>query len=259
MVEIVYIATGEYVNYFDEFAESLKYFWPGEPKILRILSDMERDFYVENSDIVDIEYIKIFNLFYPYINLHKTNFIKQLKETGAEYIFYFDADTKFIEVKENVWQNLKEYMDNEYFIISKHPFYLWSFDDNIRHSYISYFFDTITERNEIGASYIDKYNYTYVISSFFCGKRNVVKNICDHIEQMVRYDLKRENNYKLPKFYDENYFNKIVFDFEYNDCNTFNIKVGEYIITGLPQNSCLNAGETFLNQKGDSSYKTVKQ
>ena len=65
MVEVIYIATDDYSKYFEGFAETIKYFLPGVPKIVRVLSNIEMDYSIDCEDVQRVEFIKIFDLFYP--------------------------------------------------------------------------------------------------------------------------------------------------------------------------------------------------
>lgn len=258
MVEIIYIATDDYSKYFDGFADTLKYFLPGIPKIVRVLSNIEKDYSIDCEDVQRVEFIKIFDLFYPCINLNKTNFINQLSETEAEYIFYFDADTKFFPVDDSVWEKLKYYLDYDFLCISKHPFY--QLDDSVswkNHS-IQRFYNEFTVRDKTQNSYIPSYEYTYIISSFFAANRNTMKRICDAIDFMTRGDLKRENGYRIPFFLDENYFNKLCFNAEFLGDATYNIKVGDYILLN-GEKSVKNESENFLIQKNfENNFKRLR-
>lgn len=258
MVEVIYIATDDYSKYFEGFAETIKYFLPGVPKIVRVLSNIEMDYSIDCEDVQRVEFIKIFDLFYPCINLNKTNFINQLKETEAEYLFYFDADTKFLPVDNEVWDNLKYFLDYDFFCISKHPFYQLKDSIEWKKNAINRFFKEFTTRDETQNSYIPQNEYTYIISSFFCANRRTMKRICEKIDEMMRGDLRRANGYKIPIFLDENYFNKIVFNAKFLGDKTYNIKVGDYILlNGYESN--LNSAENFLMQKNiNAEFKRLR-
>ena len=259
MIEVIYIATDSYVKYFDVFAETIQYFWPGMPKIVRIWSDAETDFVIECDDVIRVENVKIFNLFYPCINLNKTNFIQQLSNSGAEYVFYFDADTRFFKVDNVVWDNLKEYLDNDYFCIGRQPFYQISDDVYWKKEDIGALYSKFTERDETQETYISRYEYTYVISSFFCANKGTMARICARVEEMIQNDLTQENRYRIPLFFDENYFNKLVFNYEYMNDNTFKLKVGDYMLYGGVCESIPNPNESFMFQKGDNRNKRLKR
>ena len=48
MIEVIYIATDDYSKYYDGFIETIKYFFPNEEKIVRVLSNIDRDYYIED-------------------------------------------------------------------------------------------------------------------------------------------------------------------------------------------------------------------
>lgn len=255
MLEINYIATGGYIQYCALFCETINNFFPNEQKILRIITDCDyRCDYDFNGD-VEVEVVRLFDLIYPCINLNKTYILSQLPATKAEYVFYFDADTFFNEMPSDFWGWFKNEMDNNRFCIGKHPFYNLSDEDEFKARDIEIFFSDMTERMYNQSSYIDSYYYTYVISSFFCAKRSVFYDICDRITSMIRMDMTRNNRYRIPLYMDENYFNKMVYEYEYKDNNEYIFCVNDFIVLG----DSLNKEETpyaFITQKNyNKEYK----
>jgi hypothetical protein len=113
----------------------------------------------------------------------------------------------------------------------------------------------MTERDEMSASYIDSYYYTYIISSFFCGKRDVFFDVCEKVTSMIREDMTRDKGYHIPLYMDENYFNKLVYDYEFKgDCgNDFCVR--EYILLGNSLNK-EDVPYAFITQKNyNKEYK----
>lgn len=252
MIEVIYIATDDYSKYYDDFINSIEYFFPNEKKIVRVLSNIDRSYYIpENSNIERVEYFKIFDLFYPCINLNKTYFISQLPESEAEYVFYFDADTIFFETDNSVWVNLKNDMDNGCFCIGRHPYYSISDEYSYKWDYIENFFKFLTTRDETQVSNIPEYYYTYIISSFFCARRDIMKDVCEQVNNMTRQDLKRSNEYRIPLYMDENYFNKLVYNWEYCGDNRNSFSVKNYILL-TNSNNIHTEGESFIYQKNNN-------
>ena len=64
-IVINYIATDGYVDFFDMFRDTIGNFFPGVKKIVRILTNVSRDFGISNEDVERIDVIKIFDLVYP--------------------------------------------------------------------------------------------------------------------------------------------------------------------------------------------------
>ena len=251
MIEVIYIATDDYSKYYDGFINTIYNFFPNEKKLVRVLSNVEREYYNPyNTDEVEVEFIKIFDLFYPCINLNKTYFISQLSKTEAEYVFYFDADTMFFETDESVWYNLKNDMDGGKFCIGKHPYYSISDEYSYKWRYIENFFEFLTTRDKTQGSFIPDYYYTYVISSFFCARRDVMENVCEKVNSMTRADLWRGNHYRIPLYMDENYFNKLVYNWEFLGDTTFDFSVKNYILL-TNSNNIHSEGESFILQKNN--------
>lgn len=255
MIEINYIATSGYIQYCGLFCETLENFFPNTPKKLRIITDSDYEVGYICDDVIDVEVIKIFDLIYPCINLNKTYILTQLPQTEAEYVFYFDADTFFNEMPDEFWADFKYELDNDRFCIGKHPFYNLSDEDKYKERDIEIFFSSMTERGEMSTSYIDSYYYTYIISSFFCGKRAVFFDVCEKVTSMIREDMTRDKGYHIPLYMDENYFNKLVYDYEFKGDRGNNFCVREYILLGNSLNK-EDAPYAFITQKNyNKEYK----
>lgn len=252
MVEVIYIATDDYSKYYEDFINTIKYFFPEEKKIVRVLSNVVKDYYVpEDANVERVEFYRIFDLFYPCVNINKTYFITQLTPSEADYVFYFDADTMFFEVSDVVWRGLKADMDSGKFCIGKHPHYNLSDKYDYKEEYIYNFFEYLTTRDETQQSFIPSYYYTYIISSFFCARRDVMMDVCNQINELTRKDLRRENWYRIPLYMDENYFNKLVYDWEYEGDNRNNFSVKNYILMTNKDN-IITESENFIFQKNNN-------
>lgn len=226
-MRVVYIVTNGYVGFFKKFYETLPYFFPDIDKDVTILTNNTEFFddYKPYRSIKNIEVIKMFDLLYPCINLHKTYFLEQLeKQDEYDYVFYFDSDTIFKECGKELWKQLKCTLDNNNVIISKHPIYAakeeFSLFDCRRNDWISNFHTSnLTERDETRQAYIPDVEYDYVISSFFGSNKNTMKRLCNKVNNMCRVDLTRSTKYHIPQYMDENYFNALVYRF-YNSIDT---------------------------------------
>lgn len=259
MIEINYIATGGYIQYFELFKQTIHNFFPSEKKILRVITDGVVNFEGLCDDVVESTSYKMFDLIYPCINLNKTYLLSQLPRTNAEYVFYFDADTFFNEKSEEFWGGFMETLNSGSFCIGKHPFYSLSDEDEYKHRDIENFFSCMTERDNTQGSYIDSYYYTYIISSFFCAKNEVFYSVCDTVTSMIRQDMTRYNGYRIPIYMDENYFNRLVYDFEYNGDPKIKFDVRDYILLGNSV-SKPNVYNAFITQKNfNNSFKLNRQ
>ena len=251
MIEVIYIATDGYSNYYEGFIDSIKYFFPNEKKKVRVLSNVEKDYYIpQDSNVESVEFFKIFDLFYPCINLNKTYFISQLPKTEANYVFYFDADTMFFPTDDSVWENLMNDMNNGRFCIGKHPYYSISEEYSYKWRYVENFFEFLTTRDKTQLSYIPDYYYTYVISSFFCARRDIMEDVCNQVNELTRTDLRRDNYYRIPLYMDENYFNKLVYNWEFKGDNRNDFSVKNYILLTNSDN-IHSEGESFIFQKNN--------
>ena len=265
MIEVLYIATDSYVEYRHGFFSSFKYFAPGREKHITILSNLMDDCDgIVLEDGTRVKVIKMLDLLYPCINLHKSYFIEQLN-FDADYIFYFDADTIFKNVPNYEWDKMFKAMDEGQVLISRHPIYALKdgakFLDWRKENWISNFHSSnMTEKDPDRQSYIKYDTYTYTISSFFAARKDIMSILNNLIIKMTRNDLVRSLGYHIPPFMDENYFNALTSDFEngtLNDGLFFSIKQYSSLY-GMDAVSD-SYPESFIYQKGFPDYKTNRR
>ena len=236
-IEIVYIATNAYCGYAKKFIDTMRYFAPGTKKILTILSTGLEEYqdYCD-EDIIATNVIKIFDLYYPCINLHKPYFIKQLPKRNTDYIFYFDADTYFKEVPNYDWDYMFQRLDNNEILVTTHPYYgligenTWA-GTNVpmkKEIQLDNLYHNLTERNDKYCDFIADYEYTYIISCFFAANRDTMHRLCDEIIRLIKMDMTIEKHYHIPYLSDENYFNALVNDYEKGTDNRFLFSVRQY-------------------------------
>lgn len=265
MIEILYIATSTYTAYCDGFLETVKYFAPGRDKHITILSDRLSELDgTKTEDGTPITVIHMFDLLYPCINLHKSYFLQQL-DFDADYIFYFDADTKFRNVPNYDWDELFKTMDEGRVLISKHPVYALKDGESLfgweKKTWIANFCtENLTDRDPNSQAYIGYETYTYVISSFFAANNKTMRALNNLIVRMNRQDLTRSKGYHIPLFMDENYFNALASDFEngvINDGILFSVKQYSQLY-GKDRESDFYP-ESFLYQKNFKDFKTNRR
>lgn len=268
MIEVLYVATSSYAEYRHEFFSTFKYFAPGREKHITILSDgMEDCDGIILEDGTRVSVVKMFDLLYPCINLHKSYFIEQLN-FNADYIFYFDADTKFKNVPGYDWDAMFGAMDAGEVLISRHPVYSLKKGayllDWERDMWISNFCSAnMTEKDPRKQSYIAKDTYTYVISSFFAASNLTMHVLNGLIIKMNRADLTRNAygaGYYIPPYMDENYFNALVSDYEsgiQNDGLKFSVR--QYSQLYGKDDETVFYPESFIYQKNFPDYKTNRR
>lgn len=263
-IEIVYIATNGYCEYAKGFFSTLKYFMPGTKKIVTALSNgMEEYDGFCGGDVIKTNVIKMFDLLYPCINMHKPYFIEQLPKANTDYIFYFDADTEFKEVPDYDWDKMRTDMDNGKVLISKHPMYAakdsFSLYNISRENWIKNFYTrNMTEKDDYWAAFIKDDEYDYVISSFFAASRETMHKLDKYLIELTRLDLRRDKGYHIPPFMDENYFNAIVNDYQHGrDVRGIKFSVEQY---SELKNGDSNYFDTiFIYQKNFPDHKTNRQ
>lgn len=264
-IEIVYVATNGYCGYAPGFFSTLKYFMPGVKKIVTVLSNGMEEYanYCE-GDVIKTNVIKMFDLFYPCINLHKPYFLEQLPKANTDYIFYFDADTVFKDVPDYDWEGMIKDLEDRNVLISKHPMYAakdtFSLCNITKHDWIANFYTAnMTEKDPKRSAYIPDGEYTYVISSFFAARRDVMHELDEYLIQMTRSDLTRSEGYHVPQFMDENYFNALVYDYERGNLNKpYGFSVKQY--SELRNGDSEHYDTIFIYQKNfNNGFKTNRR
>lgn len=117
-VAVLYIVTGRYVCFWDEFYPSCeKYFLPDAQKKYFVFTDAEHLNFEENDNILKIHQEK---LGWPYDTMLRFDIFLKQKEALKEYdyIFFFNANTKFLNyVREEILPN----EENDWLITGSHP------------------------------------------------------------------------------------------------------------------------------------------
>ena len=259
-IEIIYIATGSYCEYADNFFNTLKFFAPGVKKIVTILSNgLEKYKNFCSQDVILTRYYPMFDLLYPCITLHKSYFMWQLPPSGADYMFYFDADTIFKPVPEYDWEQMFKSLDENYVLISKHPIYAakdgFKLTGIEKNAWIENFFTSnVTEKDNTKCGYIPVDRYDYLISSFFAANQRIMYVLNNRINMMARKDLTRYPQYHIPKFMDENYFNALAYDYSVGINNdNLKFKVKQYSELWNGDNN--NIDTVFIYQKNMPDFK----
>lgn len=237
-INIITIATEDYIKYFKGFMESIHKFFPDQNKWVTLLTDYTGDFDDINSS-VHFERKYIYPLIYPTVNVNKPIFLnEEIKEKSEkyDYVFIIDVDTIFITAKHYIWESLKVKMDSGAILLNTHPFY--RLNDGARHWNIpkdeliqNLYTANLTEKDDRFSSYIPDGEYTYINSSFWGGNTAEVKRFNDAIIELTRKDLtKYPYGYHIPRYMDENYVNYLYYCNEYLKDNTFKLEVGGYSV-----------------------------
>ena len=207
VIEIIYLATGSYKKFIPGFFGSLRFFFPGYSKIITVISDdlsCCKNVEVDDS-VIEFNIRKVIQLPYPFPSYFKYNYIKEFCSRKADYIFYFDADTVFIDNEFLVYDDVLK-MADENILLSFHPFYAYSEEEY----YIPGLIDNNTERNPEYFTCIEDETYDYVIGSFVAGNTENILKLSEKVINMMAEDLKKEGRrWYIPKYMDESYLNSI--------------------------------------------------
>lgn len=267
-IEIMTIATNDYVKFLPKFFKTLKYFMPGVKKNVRVFTNKYRDdfsYILENNDVNKLDVVRIFDLYYPSINLNKFNYVEQIEPSESDYVFFFDADTYFKEVPAYDWEGLLNRMDDGEILVTKHMYYnilegaKWENGSVMNKEYQLYYcYNNMTDREPEYSAFISDFEYTYIIVSFFAAKRDKMYELCKRIGELARMDLHRDKGYHIPLYPEESYLNKLVYNFEKGYDDTLHFDVRQYAdMANVPTG---NNNDTFIYQKNfNSNFKTGRQ
>ena len=236
-VEIIYICTSTYKNYARNFFKSLQYFFPTSKKIIKILTDdiyvvskilksIEEDF--KDVNLLTIDVMKITDLPYPLINLGKFAYINDYIVEESDYVFYFDADTKFIQKCDEYWNNLQNILDSNKVLLSPHVFYLSSFhEEEYREDQRQYrIYDMEIFKNRCderkGSVLYDKLHipdvsYVWASTSFIAGTRDKMLQFTDKANKRLQSVMITEQidgiaGYSIPRLFDESVANRMIYE-----------------------------------------------
>lgn len=193
-VAILYIGTGRYTIFWDEFYRSCE-------KNLFRNSEKHYFFFTDSQEFESNDKITIVpqeNLGWPLITALRYKILNKVKDQldGYDYAFFFNGNMEVIhEVKE---EEIFPTEEDGYIVAPLH-----SCNKRVK---TNYEFDY--ERNPKSASYIPYgEGKHYFHAGLLGGRIQEFKELLDTCEKMMDEDLK--NNF-IPKFHDESVFNKYV-------------------------------------------------
>lgn len=264
-IDIFTLVTGPYNAYFSNFLNSIGNFFPDNKKRIHIASDGLNEYNgksFENLSVENIEVTHIIDLPFPLIPIQKTYMQKNYVTLDMDYVFYFDIDTIFLNRDNSVWEFLFNQIEvNNSVVLSKHPHHD-AFPDRIWNlvefnfeskAYIPNDTHTPDTVNDIDWEKYDR----HIISSFWGGKRENVLKMGEYVNVMFKYDL-RIIRY-LPKFVDENYINRLIFDVDTGIVKDLKFYVDEHLVIIPGYEYSVPTPNIFLMQKYDTSIKNSKK
>lgn len=250
ILDVFTLVTGPYKFFFQKFIESLENFFPENKKRVHIASDGLDEWnncVIAESNIIDIEVKHIIDLPFPLIPVQKTYMQKNYTPSDAKYIFYFDIDTISLGQTESTWEFLSNKINDGNIIMSKHPHYdahpdrIWN----------------LIEENKDSKAYIPEEYNGHIISSFWGGRAEDVLKMDDYVNYMFKWDIK--NIRYFPKFVDENYINKIIWQTKQGEIQDIKFYNDEHFIAVPDYEYSVETPHIFLLQKYDTSIKNSKK
>lgn len=263
-IQIITIATGCYKNFVPSFIESVQHFMPNDEKRITIYSDglLEYQYYT-NKYIKLINIKPLYDLIYPCININKPLFINEAIQNNADYIYWIDIDTIFKKVPYYDWNKMKNDLDSNKVLVTKHPFYILNDNEvywgrNKEESVNNLYTKNLTEKDPLRSSYIPAEKYTYINSAFWAANKTTIKRFNDKIIELTRQDLKRyPYGYRVPNYMDENYVNKIVYLYTTGKSKEFDFEINSY--TALCNMKSNEPDTVFMYQKNKEELKQTRQ
>ena len=274
-IGLVYMATSVYKNYFENFLESLKFLFPEDNKTLIVISDGLQEYNEKTIRFNDSQqntvkiYVKdVVDLPYPFLPCCKFRFVtRYTKEFDFDYIMNFDSDTIILEKPLEFWNTLKDKLETGKLLVTSHPHYLYT---PSRDFYEPFIVSNPKSVGYIDAKYVNNVR-SYIMTSFFAGKYDIIKYFDDKIYYMLGRDM--DNLRWIPRFPDEAYMNKLyitenVLDNKNNMLLEKYVTINPYIYGHFPErdngdihtNNFPEYDDTiFMNQKYDVSIKQVKK
>lgn len=242
-IDIFYIATGVYCEYFPKFLETLPLFFPDIEKRVSIISDALKEYDGYNANNIAIKVIHQLDLPYPIIPLLKTYFIKTYLPFDSEYIFYFDADTFFLKKDKEYWEQLYNVINMGEVLLAEHP----------GKHYPAH------ELNEESECFIPRGVFFFpIISSFFGGKKEKMITFLDEVNKKISHDLTYHKNdhpvHYIPPLFDQDYITKLQLE-----PNGLSFYIKYFVSIPWLRNHLDVVEDNFIEQKYDISKKFEKK
>ena len=214
-IAVYYIATDKYINFFSQFLNSLKLFFPNVKKKVILITDDEKN-YIDIKTIGNIEIKKehIDHHFWPIPTLFKMFYIQKFFAYDCDYHFYCNANMNF----------LNEFEINDSFDMCFMGHYL---NDRLPFYTINYgnCNNCIVPPNwakcHISKEEIPK-EAKYCQAGFFGGKSDNVLHLLKSINEMLKDDLKHNI---IPIWHDETYLNKYLLKYYWNENKIGEVKL----------------------------------
>ena len=246
IIDVFTTATGPYKGFIPNFITSLVNFFPDNKKRLHIFLDDISNLPTPHPSI-DVIPSEIIDLPFPMIPIQKTFIQSQRITADMKYVFYFDIDTIFLCMSNDTFDWLADMVDRGNVVLSRHPHY------EAREFLLHY----LVENNPDSKAYIPEEFNGKIISSFWGGRAKDVLKMCSLVNDMAKYDLWKLRYF--PAFVDENYINKILWDYKKGNLFGIDFYTSEHLITLPGIDFSVDSPHVFLIQKYDNSIKSSKK
>jgi hypothetical protein len=213
-VAIYYIATNQYITFFEGFMEGIDKLFPNKKKKVVVITDSEKDYSSYAQEGIEIEQKHIDHYFWPIPTLFKMYYIKMFLAEDCDYHFYCNANMKF--EKEFTIENDFDCCFMVHYLSNKLPLYVIN-NGNCNDCVIppSWAKCHISPQEiPMGAKYCQ--------GGFWGGRTEKIIPFLDDINNMIKDDLKHNI---IPIWHDETYLNKFLLKNYWNDNNIGNVKI----------------------------------
>lgn len=236
MIHIFVVATGIYKNLLTrERVQTFKYLFPSHNKTFNFIGDEDLSIFkdVLSDTYTSFEYYHICQLAYPFITVHKFNYIsdmcKQLNYNDDDYFVYLDSHSWCLPHSTKFFNKIIEEDLSQYDICyTTNPYYLQDMiydeiDTRTKHH--------VTERE------FNEHKTFYGQASFLMGNIKSLHKFAQEINKLITADIMhdgfRKRNSILPNFMEQHYANYIFFDILLNKNTSygFTVKPDFYVIS----------------------------
>lgn len=192
-IGILYICTGDYVLFWNDFYESFeKYFCKNSEIHYFIFSDKEIDF----SEKENIYFHKIQHQPWPLITLLRFHTFLSIKHElqNMDYLYFFNSN---MQCTKEIFEDEILPFNNKKLVFVQHPGYL-----STKKYQIPY------DRNKKSKAYVP-YNIggTYVIGAVEGGESEAFLSMCEELKSNINEDLK---NNVIARWHDESHLNHFI-------------------------------------------------
>jgi hypothetical protein len=214
-IAVYYIATNQYIMFFDMFLNGLENFFPNISKKVILITDCDNvNFEEKSSGKIEIVQKHIDHYYWPIPTLFKMFYIEKFFADDCDYHFYCNANMRF--TKEFSIDIPFGMCFMKHYLSDRLPLYVINNGNNNNCVIPPSWAKCHISQSEIpsGAKYCQ--------GGFFGGSSEKVVHLLQNINEMIKDDLKHNI---IPIWHDETYLNKYLLKFYWNNNIIGDVKI----------------------------------